>query len=88
MEVYHPNNEAQTSLENTNTKYTKCPTCNGEGIVGSSSTYSYSTPGTYTMSQFGQGRINITNPTTHTSQGRTFYNVCDRCKGSKQVLVK
>lgn len=86
VEVYNKKSEAIETDKNVS--YTKCPACNGEGIVGSSSTYSYTTQGTYTMSQFGQGRINITNPTTHTSQGRTFYNVCDKCKGAKKVPVK
>lgn len=69
-------------------KMDKCIACNGKGITGSESTYSYTTAGTYTMSQFGQGRINLTNPETHTSKGRTFYNVCNQCKGKGQVVRK
>lgn len=68
--------------------YTKCPACNGKGITGAAASYSYTTPGTYTMSQFGQGRINLTNPVTHTSTGRTFYNVCGTCKGAKKIPAK
>jgi|SRR5215217_1445254 len=76
------------ALAQTNMTYTKCPACDGKGITGSAATYSYTTPGTYTMSQFGQGRINLTNPVTHTSTGRTFYNVCGTCKGAKKIAAK
>ncbi|RYZ62983.1 MAG: hypothetical protein EOO14_00515 [Chitinophagaceae bacterium] len=66
-------------------KQRTCTTCSGKGITGSASTYSYTTPGTYTMSQFGQGRIMQSNPQTHTSTGRTFYNLCSKCKGSGKL---
>lgn len=87
------NNPLADALENesgtpSSMTYTKCPACDGKGITGSAATYSYTTPGTYTMSQFGQGRINLTNPVTHTSTGRTFYNVCGTCKGAKKIPAK
>lgn len=79
---------AAEAKERRSITYAKCPACAGKGITGSAASYSYTTPGTYTMSQFGQGRINLTNPVTHTSTGRTFYSVCSTCKGAKQVPVK
>jgi len=86
-EVHNPAIEAQleTQQKVTNMKHIKCPVCNGKGITGSKSSYSYTTAGTYTMSEFGQGRINLTNPTTTTSTGRTFYDVCSRCKGVGEI---
>lgn len=86
-EVHNPAVEAQLEAQQkaANVKHVKCPVCNGKGITGSKSSYSYTTAGTYTMSEFGQGRINLTNPTTTTSMGRTFYNVCSRCKGAGEI---
>jgi len=86
-EVHNPALEAQLEAQQkaANVKHIKCPVCNGKGITGSKSSYSYTTAGTYTMSQFGQGRINLTNPTTTTSTGRTFYDVCSRCKGVGEI---
>lgn len=79
--------EAEAGTQSSMT-YTKCYACDGKGITGSAATYSYTTPGTYTMSQFGQGRINLTNPVTHTATGRTFYNVCGTCKGARKIPAK
>jgi len=76
--------DAATAAEQ-NKKYTTCIACSGKGVTTSTSTYSYTTPGTYTMSQFGQGRIYQSNPQTHTSTGRTFYNVCSKCKGKGKI---
>lgn len=82
-EVHNPAAEAQQKTASA--KHVKCPLCNGKGITGSKSSYSYTTAGTYTMSEFGQGRINLTNPSTTTTTGRTFYNVCSRCKGAGEI---
>lgn len=82
-EVHNPTVEAQQN--SANAKHVKCPVCNGKGITSSKTSYSYTTAGTYTMSEFGQGRINLTNPTTTTSTGRAFYDVCGRCKGAGEV---
>lgn len=85
--VHNPAIEKQLESQekNANAKQIKCPVCDGNGIVGSKSSYSYTTAGTYTMSQFGQGRINLTNPTTTTATGRTLYDICSRCKGVGKV---
>lgn len=85
--VHNPLVEAQQKAAEAKKKveYVKCPVCNGEVITSSKSSYSYTTAGTYQESAFGQGRINLTNPTTTTSTGRTFYDVCGRCKGAKKV---
>ena len=74
IEVHNPTIEAQMQAKQNvaNVKYVKCPVCNGKGITGSKSSYSYTTAGTYTMSEFGQGRINLTNPTTTTTSGKNI----------------
>ena len=86
-EVHNPAVEAQLEAQQKagDVKRVKCPVCSGKGITGSKVSYSYTTAGTYTVSEFGQGRINLTNPTTTTSTGRTFYDVCSRCKGVGEI---
>lgn len=85
--VYNPIAEAlaKEEFEESNTHYVKCSACDGKGVTSSRASYSYTTAGTYTVSEFGQGRINLTNPTTTTSTGSAIYGICSQCKGHGKI---
>ena len=86
VKVDNPKAEAARKKleEEINRKPATCPQCQGKKVTSSTTSHSYTTPGTFYMSS-NFHRMTVTEPRTVTSKGRTFYNVCTKC-GGKGVL--
>jgi hypothetical protein len=79
--VHNPKAEAaKKQQEQMNRKPTACSQCNGAGYYTSTKTSTYSTGGTYYISQYNYYHVQVTPPTTVTSTSKVV-NVCTKCGG-------